>query len=121
MFAHQNLITTNSRINELYRGFPEIPTVCFELSTIALGLFGHIFPNIITMQDLRRHKTTNSTNDYHFLSMSEAVDIAKSLGNQTYIAIDPSYFRDSIIDLHGSYRSNSYTMPGRMSHEKEHV
>ena len=73
------------------------------------------------MEDLHLHKTTNITNEYHMIGMSEDEPIAKSWGKNNFITIDPALFRDYLLDVHRSYSRNGYNFPGRMLQETEHV
>ncbi|KTD15995.1 Uncharacterised protein [Legionella lansingensis] len=118
----RNIVTTPENITELYRGFDEVSDILFDFPTIIVGIFGRCFPETITMEDVRLHKTTNYSNDYHLVGMSENQKVAQGMSSkESFITVDVALFRDFIIDVHKTYESNQLTFPARMQREVEHA
>ncbi|KTC83558.1 hypothetical protein [Legionella cincinnatiensis] len=116
-----NVIKTPAAIHELYRGFDNLASVIFSLPTLLTGIFGKTYPEMITMEQIKLHKLTNLSNDFHMVSMSEDFEVAFDWGNKCFITIDPTLFRSFAVDIHETYRKNDLNLPGRMEREKEHV
>lgn len=117
----QGLIKLPDSIVQLHRGFKEIPSLMFHFPTLISGIFGLTFPSVISIEEIKLHKLTNLSNDKHMVSMSSDAVVAARWGQGCYITIDPTLFRQSIVDLHASYGFNGLTLPGRMKCELEHV
>lgn len=112
---------TSPAIKTLYRGDEHLPEIIFLMPTLITGVFCQCFPEVIDMEQIRLHKLTNLSNDFHMVSMSEDVQIASKWGRESVITIDPTLFSDYIVDVHASYRENNRTLPARMEREKEHI
>lgn len=112
---------TSSAIETLYRGDVHLPEIIFLMPTLLTGVFCQCFPEVIDMEQIRLHKLTNLSNDFHMVSMSEDLQIASKWGRESFITIDPALFSNYIVDVHASYRENSLTLPARMEREKEHI
>jgi hypothetical protein len=108
-------------IFELYRGFNTVLPVMFGLPTVLTGIFGKTFPKVISIEEIRLHKLTNLSNDYHMVSTSEDPQVARHWGQECFITIDPTLIRPFIVDVHESYSHHYVNLPGRMEHELEHV
>lgn len=108
-------------ILELHRGFEEIPSLMFRFPSLLLGIFGKTFPEVVSMREIGWHKLTNLSNDYHMVSMSTDPHLASVWGQGCSITIDPTLFRQYIVDVHESYYYQSLTLPGRMDRELEHA
>ncbi|WP_115707844.1 hypothetical protein [Legionella sainthelensi] len=116
-----NVIKTSTATHELYRGFDNLASVIFSLPTLLIGIFGKTYPEMITMEQIKLHKLTNLSNDFHMVSMSEDIEVAFDWGNGCFIAIDPMLFRSFTVDVHETYRKNDLNLPGRMEREREHI
>ncbi len=116
-----NVIETPSTIRDLYRGIDNLSSVIFGLPTLLVGIFGRIYPEVITIEQIKQHKLTNLSNDYHMVSMSENLQVAFDWGQGCFITIDPTLFRKFTVDIHATYRKNDLNLPGRMERETEHV
>lgn len=108
-------------IQELYRGFYPLRPVMFSLPTVLTGIFGQTFPDVISIEEIRLHKLTNLSNDYHMVSMSQDSQVASDWGRTQYITVDPTLIRSFIVDVHESFRKHRITIPGRMNRESEHL
>ncbi len=115
------VVVSNKTIKELYRGFTDITEVCFTLPTVLFGLFGRIHPEVMTVEMIKRHKTTNYSPSEHFVAMTTDVEVAKVQGDKSFITIDPALLRNHLVDVHQTYTQNMITIPGRMSSEAEHI
>ncbi|KGP62886.1 hypothetical protein EP47_07740 [Legionella norrlandica] len=116
-----NIVKTSSAIVDLYRGLDNLPTVIFGLPTLLIGIFGKTYPEVITIEQIKLHKLTNLSSDYHMVSMSQDPEVALDWGNGCFITIDPTLFRNFSVDVHATYRKNDLNLPGRMERETEHV
>ncbi|WP_318527909.1 hypothetical protein [Legionella longbeachae] len=116
-----NVIKTSATTYELYRGFDNLASVIFSLPTLLIGIFGKTYPEMIAIEQIKLHKLTNLSNDFHMVSMSEDFEVAFDWGNGCFITIDPVLFRSFTVDVHETYRKNDLNLPGRMEREKEHV
>jgi len=118
-----SLTTTRHSIRELYRGFNELPDIFFKLPTLVAGVFCRYYPDCLSINEVAMHKTINKDNNFRFMGMSESKEVSNGWGNsiETYITIDPTLFRDFIIDVHASYERNMRNFPGRMAREVEHI
>lgn len=108
-------------IKSLYRGDSKLSEMIFLLPTLLMGVFCKSFPEVVNMEQLRLHKLTNLSNDFHMVSMSEDPQIAIDWGNGSYITIDPTLFSDNIVNVHESFKKNQLNFPSRMEKEKEHI
>ncbi|HAT8178314.1 TPA: hypothetical protein JA361_02310 [Legionella pneumophila] len=115
-----NVVKTSSAIQSLYRGDNNLADVVFLLPTLLTGIFCQNFPEVVDMEQIRLHKLTNLSNDFHMVSMSEDPQIALDWGDGCYITIDPTAFSDYIVDVHATFSKNQLNLPGRMEKEKEH-
>lgn len=116
-----NIAKTSSAIESLYRGDNNLSGVIFLLPTLFTGVFCQSFPEVVDIEQIRLHKLTNLSNDFHMVSMSEDPQIALDWGNGCFITIDPALFSDYIVDVHATFRKNQLNFPGRMEREKEHT
>ncbi|WP_454785519.1 hypothetical protein [Legionella sp. WA2024007413] len=116
-----NVIKTSPDISNLYRGEENLPSVIFGIPTLLMGIFGRVYPEVITIEEIKQHKLTNLSNDFHMVSMSENPQVALDWGQGCFITIDPTLFRTFAVDLHATYRHNNLNLPGRMERETEHV
>ncbi|HHF7375476.1 hypothetical protein [Legionella bozemanae] len=108
-------------IESLYRGDNNLAGIIFLLPTLFTGVFCQSFPEVVDIEQIKLHKLTNLSNDFHMVSMSEDPQIALHWGNGCYITIDPTLFSDYIVDVHATFRKNQLNFPSRMEREKEHT
>ncbi|CAM2957555.1 Uncharacterised protein [Legionella steigerwaltii] len=116
-----NVVKTSSAIESLYRGDDHLPAVIFLMPTLLTGVFCQSFPEVIDMEQIRLHKLTNLSNDFHMVSMSEDSQVALNWGSGSFITIDPILFSNYIVDVHATYHKNQLNFPARMEREKEHI
>ncbi|AAU26288.1 TPA: lpg0181 family Dot/Icm T4SS effector [Legionella pneumophila] len=116
-----NVVKIPSAIESLYRGDNNLTGIIFLLPTLITGVFCQNFPEVVDIEQIRLHKLTNLSNDFHMVSMSEDPQIALDWGNGCFITIDPVSFSDYIVDVHATFSENQLNLPGRMEREKEHV
>ena len=116
-----NVVKTNQYVSETYRGFDQIPRTMFHLPTLVLGLFGREFPDILTMDHVIKHKTSNYAEKHILVSLSVNKELAEQWGNGNYITVDMALFREFSVDIHRSYAAQSLVLPARMEKEKEHA
>ncbi|MCE0724762.1 MULTISPECIES: hypothetical protein [Legionella] len=116
-----NVTKTSSEIQSLYRGDNNLSDVIFLLPTLLTGIFCQSFPEVVDIEQIKLHKLTNISNDFHMVSMSEDLQIALDWGNGCFITIDPILFSNYIVDVHATFRENLLNFPARMEREKEHT
>ncbi|HAT6937458.1 TPA: hypothetical protein ACJ6XF_002638 [Legionella pneumophila] len=116
-----NIVKIPTAIESLYRGDNNLAGIIFLLPTLITGVFCHSFPEVVDMEQIRLHKLTNLSNDFHMVSMSEDPQIALDWGKGCFITIDPVLFSDYIVDVHATFSKNQLNLPGRMEREREHV
>ncbi|AWN75732.1 TPA: hypothetical protein ACTUT5_001918 [Legionella anisa] len=116
-----NVVKTSSAIQTLYRGDNHLSDVVFLLPTLLIGVFCQSLPEVVDMEQIRLHKLTNLSNDFHMVSMSEDLQIALDWGSGCFIEIDPSLFSNYVVDVHATFRKNQLNFPARMEREKEHT
>ncbi len=116
-----NVVKTSSVIQSLYRGDNNLSGVIFLLPTLLTGVFCQSFPEVVDIEQIRLHKLTNLSNDYHMVSMSEDSQIALDWGNGCFIEIDPTLFFNYIVDVNATFQKNQRNFPARMEREKEHI
>ncbi len=116
-----NVAKTPSSIQSLYRGDENITEVIFTSSALITGIFCQSFPEVVAIEQIRLHKLTNLSNDFHMVSMTEEPQVANDWGRGNYITIDPTLFLKYIVDVHSTYHQNQFNFPGRMEREKEHI
>ncbi|HBP6869323.1 TPA: hypothetical protein L6E32_001130 [Legionella pneumophila] len=116
-----NVVGIPSAIESLYRGDNNLAGIIFLLPTLITGVFCQNFPEVVDMEQVRLHKLTNSSNDFHMVSMSEDPQIALDWGKGCFITIDPVLFSDYIVDVHATFRKNQRNFPDRMEQEREHI
>ncbi len=116
-----HIIKTQPTIHDLYRGFDNLSSVIFGLPTLHIGIFGKTYPEVITHEEVRLHKLTNLSSDYHMVSMTESPQVASAWGQGCFVTIDPALFRHFTVDVHATSRTSGLNFPGRMEREKEHA
>jgi hypothetical protein len=116
-----NVVKTPATIESLYRGDHNLPAVIFLLPTLLTGVFCQSFPEVIDMEQIRLHKLTNQSGDFHMVSTSEDSQVAIIRGNGCFITIDPTLFSNYLVDLHATYRKNQQNFPARLELEEEHI
>jgi hypothetical protein len=123
------LVSCPDSINILYRGLSQQGKIkiLFEMPFIIGGQFGTLFPSQLKIADVKTHKETsllNTSGGQHLVSMSTEEGIGKSFGYEDYMIIDPSLFREFIVDIDESYKRNGLnysSMMGKMLSEKEYA
>ncbi|STY28305.1 Uncharacterised protein [Legionella wadsworthii] len=116
-----NVAMTSSGVKTLYRGDPHIPHIIFLMASVVTGVFCQSFPEIVGMEQIRLHKLTNLSNDFHMVSMTEDPEVAKSVGRGCILEIDPVLFLHDCVDVHATFKRNALNFPSRMEREKEHI
>ncbi|MCW8418202.1 hypothetical protein OQJ18_06790 [Fluoribacter dumoffii] len=116
-----DVVNTSSAIETLYRGDKDVAKLFFLLPTLVLGVFGQHFPRVVNMEQIRLHKLTNLSGDFHMVSMTADPQIGLSWGDGYFITINPALFSRYSVDVHASYYKNQFNFPARMEREKEHL
>lgn len=116
-----NVTLTSSGIKTLYRGDPHIPDIIFLMASVVTGVFCQSFPEVVGMEQIRLHKLTNLSIDFHMVSMSEDPEVAKSMGGGCILEIDPALFLHYCVDVHATFKRNELNFPSRMEREREHI
>ena len=115
------VVKTPATIETLYRGDNNLSSVIFLLPTLLTGVFCQSFPKVVDIEQVKLHKLTNLSNDYHMVSMSADSQVALTWGRGGFIAIDPTLFANYIVDVHATFDEHCLNFPARMEREKEHI